>query len=91
MEQYCCYAEIDTKYFRTFEKLWDTYRAQLPEIKPVLQDETAIKVNVFNVWINYYAIDGMLFFKTDRMMLNSIVSNLVNKVKAVQLGKQEEW
>lgn len=81
MEQYCYYGGIDDKYFRIFEKLWDTYRTQLPEIKPVLQDEEAIKLNVFYLWVNYYAIDGMFFYKADRMMLNSTVSILVDKLK----------
>lgn len=81
MSNYSCYEGIDEKYFMIFEELWDTYSAQLPTLDAVLQNEASIKATILNLWVNYYAIDGIIFFKSESMMLNSNVSSLVNKLQ----------
>lgn len=81
MDSYSCYAGIDEKYYVIFEELWDTYHTQLPEIDAVLQDNVSVKATIFNLWVNYYAIDGIIFFKSEGIILNSNVSSLVNKLQ----------
>ncbi|MER2106134.1 MAG: hypothetical protein ABS949_04290 [Solibacillus sp.] len=75
MGSYSCYAGIDEKYYVIFEELWDTYHTQLPEIDAVLQDKISVKATIFNLWVNYYAIDGIIF--SNQKVLCSIQMSVV--------------
>lgn len=81
MEQYSCYAGIDSKYFDLFEHLWDTYYRYLPEVVFSLQNERSMKAFILNFWINYYLNEEIIIFKLEKTMLVSLFSGIVNKLQ----------
>lgn len=87
MEIYSCYAGVEDEDYLLFEELWHTYSGKLPKIESVFQDDIGVRTTVFNLWINYYRMDAIIFLKPESSMLNSNVEGIVNKLKGYIPGE----